>query len=351
MPRQDPKTRSDAARPAGHATSPAGGREAPARPSAAPRGRRRSGMPTRSVGLAALRGFAAAARRLSFTLAAEELHLTQSSVSRQIASLERQVGTALFIRQTRALSLTAAGIRLQQSVELALAGIDRAVDEIRGVEGPPRVDVTTFPSFASLWLVPRLAEFQRAHPDIEIRIDAADRLLNLGVERIDIALRRCAIGQAPAGARLLVVEEVVPALSPELRNRLGGSLPTPADLAGLPLIEMDDGQVTTIGWNRWFQFVGLDAAPQSHAGRIYFTYIDQSMQAAARGQGVVLARTPFIDDQLAAGTLMAPFPERRMPTGYGMYLIEPVAASRRRAVTAFREWVLAEFEHGPRKQA
>jgi LysR family glycine cleavage system transcriptional activator len=305
----------------------------------------------RPIGLAALRGFEAAARRLSFTFAADELNLTQSSVSRQIASLERQIGAALFVRKTRALSLTAAGQRLRQSVTQALAGIDRTVAEIRGVEGPPRVDVTTYASFASLWLVPRLARFQRAHPDIEIRIDAADRVLDLTAERVDIALRRCLISQAPVGARLLVAEDALPALSPELRTRLGGARPRLRDIARLPLIEMDDGETTTISWSRWFQHFGFDTPPKSDAGWIYFTFIDQSMQAAMRGQGVVLARTPFIDDQIAAGTLIAPFSDQRLSTGYGMYLIESESARGRRAVVAFRDWVLEEFAQGPRKQA
>jgi DNA-binding transcriptional LysR family regulator len=314
-----------------------------ARPSRPPRRRR--------IGLAALRGFDAAARHRSFTLAADELSLTQSSISRQIASLERQVGKALFVRKTRAIELTPAGQRLQRSVALALAGVDRAVDEIRGLVGPPRVSVTTYASFASLWLVPRLAGFQRAHPEIDIRIDAADRPLDLDAEGIDIALRRSRIESAPPGATLLVLEQAVPALSPDLFGRLGAQTLRPQDLERLPLIEMDDGQVTTISWRRWFEHAGLDPQPASQSGWLYFTFIDQSVQAAVRGQGVVLARTPFLDDLLAARVLIAPFDVRPLPTGYGMYLVENPATGRRPAVAAFRDWVLAEFANGPRKQA
>jgi DNA-binding MarR family transcriptional regulator len=133
----------------------------------------------RPIQLQALRGFESAARHLSFTLAAAELKLTQSSISRQVAALEDDVGMALFTRHTRALRLTPAGERLFSAVQQGLALIDRAVDEIRGGAGVRRVTVATYASFASLWLVPRLAEFQRLHRGIEIRIDAADRLVDL----------------------------------------------------------------------------------------------------------------------------------------------------------------------------
>ena len=149
----------------------------------------------RPIGLAALRGFEAAARRLSFTDAAAELNLTQSSISRQIATLERQVGKALFVRKTRALLLTPAGAQLQQAVQQALAGIDRSVDALRGAGSAQRVTLSTYASFASLWLVPRLALFQRLHPGIEIRLDASDRVVDLQAEDVDLAIRWVPTGQ------------------------------------------------------------------------------------------------------------------------------------------------------------
>src|SRR5258708_1452664 len=118
----------------------------------------------RPTGLAALRGFESAARHLSFTLAAEELHLPQSAISRQVAALEPDVGHRLFIRKTRALALTPAGDRLLRSVRQAVSTVDRAVDEIRGQSAAPRVVVTTYPSFASLCLVPRPPAFPPPPP-------------------------------------------------------------------------------------------------------------------------------------------------------------------------------------------
>lgn len=303
----------------------------------------------RPIGLAPLRGFVAAARHLSFTLAAGELHLTQSSISRQIAALERQVGKPLFVRGTRALRLTEAGERLYQAARTALATVDRAVDDIRGIDAMPRVTVTTYASFASLWLVPRLAAFQREHPEIEIRIDAGDRFVDLAAAGVDIALRWCRPESAPRDGLRLLDEEITPALAPALLERSGAVLAQPADLLRLPLLELDDGLPTAhvSRWQRWFDYAGVPAA--TPAGRLFFTYVDQSVQAAVRGQGAVLARTPFLDDLVASGALVTPFARLRLATGSSYFLVENPATRERPAVAAFRDWVLAEFRRGPQR--
>ncbi|HXF46338.1 MAG TPA: LysR substrate-binding domain-containing protein [Burkholderiaceae bacterium] len=306
----------------------------------------------RPIALAALRGFEAAARRLSFTQAAAELNLTQSSISRQVAALERQVGKKLFVRRTRALELTAVGEQLLRAVQQALATIDRTVDEIRGASGPPRVALTTYASFASLWLVPRLAAFQRAHPEIEIRIDASDRFVDIEAEGMDFALRRSLPQRAPEAAVELVAEEITPAVSRALLERSSVSLTTPADLLRLPLLEVDDGSPVSSAsaWSRWFEFAGVPPpAQQPVAGKLYFTFIDQTVQAAVRGQGVVLGRQPFLADLLAAGQLIAPFPHLRLRTGYAYYLIENRERRDLPHVALFRDWILEEFARGPRR--
>lgn len=304
----------------------------------------------RPIAAGALRGFEASGRLLSFTLAAAELNLTQSSISRQVAALERQVGKKLFTRKTRALALTPAGDQLLRAVRQSLGAIDRTVDEIRGTGGPPRVAVTTYASFASLWLVPRLAGFQRLHPQIEIRIDAGDRAVDLEAEGIDVALRWCRPQAAPGHALLLLEEEITPALSPDLLERSGMVLAKPEDLLQLPLLEMDNQMPTSraSSWPLWFDAVGVPAEAQRPAGgKLYFTFIDQSVQAAVRGQGVVLGRTPFLDDLLAAGQLVTPFPSLRMRTGYCYYLIENRERGELAHVAAFRAWLKTEVKRGP----
>jgi DNA-binding transcriptional LysR family regulator len=301
----------------------------------------------RPIGLGGLRGFEAAARTLSFTLAAEELHLTQSSISRQVASLEQQIGRPLFVRRTRALELTPAGEQLQASVHRLLAELDRRVAELRGVSATPRVTVATYASFASLWLVPRLPAFQRLHPGVDIRIDAADRNVDLEAEDIDLAIRWVRPGlPAPAGD-LLLEERANAAIGARLLATLPRPPQHPRDLAQLPLLEPDEsmGSAADANWRRWCAHAGIP--PFATTGRLYFTYIDQLVQATVRGQGAAIVRSPFLEDLVAGGDLVVPFPALAMETGYRYYLL----TSRRRAeappVMAFKAWLVEAFRQGP----
>ncbi|HEX4597486.1 MAG TPA: LysR substrate-binding domain-containing protein [Burkholderiaceae bacterium] len=306
----------------------------------------------RPIALASLRGFESAARHLSFTQAADELHLTQSAVSRQVAALETDVGHRLFIRKTRALVLTPAGERLLRSTRQALGAVDQAVEDIRGRSASQRVVLTTYPSFASLWLVPRLALFQRAHPGIEIRIDAQPRPIDLEVEGVDIALRRCRPQDAPRDATLLLDEDVTVVLSAELLNRFGGRVQSPADLLRLPRIAIEDdlpGDATSL-WSSWFEHAGVDADAEASPPVMVVAYTDQSLQAAARGQGVVLAYAPFREEFVANGQLVMPFPEIRLSTGYSMFLIANRTSRDRAPVAQLRNWLLEEFTRPAARQ-
>ncbi len=304
------------------------------------------GRARRPIGLAPLRGFDAAARRLSFTLAAEELSLTQSSISRQIAALERQVGKALFVRRTRALELTAAGLHLQRAVGQALSTLDQSVDEIRGRGIERRVTLTTYASFASLWLAPRLAQFQRDHPGIEIRLDASDRTVDLQAEDVDLAVRWMSPGPLPPEATLLVEDVVAPAISPRLLP--AAPLASPAELARWPLLDLDDSVrgAQHLSWATWFDYAGAGRV-EPNAGRLVFSFVDQAVHAAVRGQGVALVRSPFLQDYIASGDLVMPFPGLRMPTGFRHVLVRHPQARRRPHVAAFLDWLLEQFRQAP----
>lgn len=318
-----------------------------------PGSRPASARARRPVQLAALRGFESAARHLSFTSAAAELHLTQSSISRQVAALERQVGAPLFVRLTRALELTIPGERLFRVVNQALAGIDRTVDEIRGVGGAPRVTLSTYASFASLWLVPRLSEFQRAHPGIDIRIDASDRMVDLESDGVDVVVRWLRPGASvPSDAQVLLEEQMSVAMSPRLLEEArarGIELRHPSDLSKLPLLTMDETVPSApySSWAKWCEFAGIP--PFERGTGLYFTFIDQCVQAAVRGQGAALVRSPFLEDLVALNDLVLPFPDLKMPTGYRYFLL----INRQRAtlphVAAFRDWIAAEFRRGPHR--
>ena len=171
---------------------------------------------TRPISAGNLRAFEAVARHLNFRAAAEELALTQPAVSRQIQALEREVGVSLFLRHTRAVELTGAGSQLLLAVNQALPRVDGAVRQIRQSAGRRTVGVTTFASFASMWLIPRLEQFQREHPDIDIRIDASDSMLDLDVADVDMALRSGPASSVPPHAIRLFGERVTPVASPWL---------------------------------------------------------------------------------------------------------------------------------------
>src|SRR3954470_20303740 len=154
----------------------------------------------RPLAIGPLRAFGAVARLLSFRAAADELYLTQSAVSRQIAALESELGAPLFMRGTRHVEITSDGATLLRAVAPALDRLDATVRQIRVGRGRNVVSVTTFASFSSLWLIPRLEAFQRSHADIDIRVSATDRVVGIDEPDLDLALRQCVPERAPPGA-------------------------------------------------------------------------------------------------------------------------------------------------------
>jgi DNA-binding transcriptional LysR family regulator len=213
---------------------------------------------SRNIGLGHLRAFDAVARHLNFRSAAEALSLTQPAVSRQIQALEADVGGALFERHTRAVSLTPAGWRLLQVVSPWLERLDISVRNIRSGLARQSVSITTFASFSSLWLIPKLEAFQRTHPGLDIRVDASDGFANLDNHDFDMALRYGSYEQMPKGAIRLFDEVTSPMLSPWLLPQ-GSSLRSSADFEPLTLIEMSDvtgNQVNYLTWEAWSRQMG-----------------------------------------------------------------------------------------------
>lgn len=293
--------------------------------------------------LSGLRGFEAAARLLSFTLAAQELGLTQSAVSRQVKGVEDELGRALFRRGVRSLQLTDAGERLFRTVHASLLEIDRGVDELRGHRRRRRISLTTAASLASLMLVPRLPDFSRAHPGIDIRIDATDVVRDLEAEGIDIAIRFFRHERAPRGLRLLHDEHMVPVMSPRLAQRIG-PLRRPEDLGRTTfLVEDPPTPGDDPAWDRWFASAG--ATMPADAPRVMLSFTHQALDAALRDQGVMLAPTIYVREHLASGTLVAPI-GRPIRSGWGFYLVVNRDSARLRHVGAFVEWLDGLFDGG-----
>ena len=288
------------------------------------------------MSLSCLRAFAAVARTLNFGAAAGELHLTQSAVSRQIKSLEDELGAPLFLRGTRHVEITPDGQVLLRAVEPWLQKLDSSVQRIRQTRSRPRVSITTFASFASLWLLPRVEAFQRRHPDIDIRVSAQDALVDLDDSELDLALRFCSREQAGAGALHLFDESLTPVVSRGLAERIrsGGAPPLahPADLARHTLAEEDDDRAGSedLGWRTWLESQGEGSLQP--ARWLYLSYTYQQVQAALAGHGVALARLPLVYEALQRGELVEPFgPDRRIGSAYAYWMcVSPSARARPR---------------------
>ena len=314
--------------------------------------------PHRALAVGPLRAFEAVARRLNFSAAAEELHLTQPAISRQIKSLEDELGAPLFVRGTRKVELTGAGVQLLRGVMPLLQRLDTTVRQIRSARGRRHVSVATFASFASLWLLPRLRHFEAAHPDIDIRISATDAMVDFDDPEIDIVLRYCLPADAPEGAKLLFGEVITPVVSCAMANQAkqghAPRLSQPKDLAAHTLLEEDErlASVEFLSWRRWLR--DNDVAKLEPARWLYLNFTYQQVQAALAGGGVALGRIALIGDSLSRGDLIEPFgAERRMASPFAYWLID-LAQHRgertvRPEVAAFVQW-LAEHAAATRQQ-
>ena len=297
---------------------------------------------SRPISAGHLRAFEAVARHLNFRAAAEEMALTQSAVSRQIQSLEEEVGVPLFLRHTRAVELTSAGAHLLLAVQQSLPRIDGAVRLIRQNAGRKSVSLTTFASFASMWLIPRLEAFQRDNPEIDIRIDASDVAVDLDVADVDIALRYGTREAMPPTAVRLFGETLTPVASPWLLKS-SPPIKTPADIARFTLIEAGDAHRTHLEWltwRRWFDEHGL--ARLQPKRWLYFNYAYQMVQAALTGQGVVLARLPLVAESLANGDLIEPLPKLRMDSPMAYWLLVGPRSAQRPEIRAFCDWLMTQ---------
>jgi LysR family glycine cleavage system transcriptional activator len=287
-----------------------------------------------------LRGFRVAARHLSFTRAARELFVTQSAISREIKTLEEQLGQPLFHRVNRALQLTHAGEELYRAADEALALIDAAADRLAG--SGRALAVTTTTAFASLWLVPRLPQFTRLHPGIDVRIAASNETVNLEREHLDIAIRWVPPGgDIPDGVRL-VDYEIFPVCSPAVARDRVRPLRTPADLAHHVRL---DFETVVYGrpwydWEQWFDTMKMRQIKP--AGTLRFSHYDQVVHAAVEGSGVAIGKTPHLTRHLRDGVLIAPFGRREVASLGSFYIVVAEAAARRDTVEAFVAWLRGE---------
>ncbi|NJO34572.1 MAG: transcriptional regulator GcvA [Rhodospirillales bacterium] len=285
-----------------------------------------------------IQGFEAAARTLSFTKAAEELFITQSAVSRQIRGLEDHLGVALFERRPRSLALTEKGRILHRAATEFLERMQETTDRLRADGGAPHLTVTTTGGFASLWLIPRLRTFTALHPDVDVRISASYKTVNLERDLVDVAVRYCKEEEAPEGAIRLFGEELFPICSPALQIEGPHPLRALADLKHHALLHMDEAR-DHMDWDTWL-------AAQGHPGlkpaaSVRFDSYEGMIQAALSGQGVAMGIGRLVSGLIEAGRLVAPF--CKSVTGTRSYFIIRSANTRARPhVQAFVDWLIEE---------
>ena len=284
--------------------------------------------------LNALRAFEAAARHLSFTRAARELHVTHSAVSHQVKALEEFLGLRLFDRLTRAVRLTRAGQAYLPVLRDAFDRIADVTERLRGEEitGPLTVSVT--PAFAARWLVPRLSRFYDAHPEIDVRLSPSIDLVDFARDDVDMAVRY-GHGDWPR----LRVEQLMrldrfPVCAPGL---LAGprELRTPHDLRHRTLLHDELRE----DWRHWLLAAGVEGLDISRGP----TFGDYSLllQAAVAGLGVAVAYSALVADDLATGRLVKPF-DIMVADAVGFHVVSPEATADRPKVRAFRDWLFAE---------
>lgn len=284
-----------------------------------------------------LRAFEAAARYLSFTRAAEDLHVTQAAISHQVRSLEQRLGVPLFRRLNRALMLTDEGQRLYPVARDAFDRLAAAMDGLGNRRSAGPLTVSVLPSFAAKWLVPRLGHFQTQHPEIDLRITASEAITDLARDDVDVALR-FGDGSWPGVRVERVLEEAV---TPVCSPRLARSLRSPADLAGLPLLhESMEPLARFPRWPDWLRAAGVAGVDVSRGLQFSHTHI--MLQAAVDGAGVGLGQMTLAADDVAAGRLVTPF-ALRLPAGYAYYLVTLPTTGGRPKIDTFREWLLTEM--------
>src|ERR1700761_1661829 len=295
-------------------------------------------MTARLPSLNGLRAFEAAARHLSFTLAASELNVTQTAISHQIRRLEEELGLRLFIRKNRALALTPQARDYLPGVRAAFNDLRLATDRLLRKDDDKVLTVSTLASLAAKWLLPRLTAFQEAHPGVDVRITTSTSLVDFKNGDVDAAIRYGRGNWPGVRSEWLMTDDTFPVCSPAL---LSGKRPlrTPEDLRDHVLLHTstyDDD------WRQWLTAAGLPSDISKQPG-ITFDLMLMTVQAAIDGLGVAMGRTSYVEGDIAKGRLVVPV-KIALPAAAGFYLVSPQARAESAKLSAFRRWLLASVQ-------
>ena len=288
--------------------------------------------------LAALRAFEAVARHLSFTRAAEELGMTQAAVSYQIRLLEERLGTPLFLRKPREVVLTETGALFARPTVDAFEILREAYAD-PSADSVSTLSISTVPTFAGAWLSPRLGKFQMNNPDLAVRLETSDNLVDFAREDISVAIRAGNGNWTGLTAQRLMDVEYAPMLSPELAKK--HDLREPADLLKLPLLDRGDRN-----WAVWMRQAGVDFQETAPKPGLTLTTDLHEARAALAGYGVALLTPRFFRFELATGGLIQPFPLVAR-NGRSYFLVYPPGRRNRPAIRKFRAFLLDEIACDP----
>lgn len=288
--------------------------------------------------LNAIRAFEAAARHMSITLAAEELHVTPGAVSRQIKTLEDALGVQLFTRGHRNISLTRQGQDYFRAVTRAIEVLREGTRKLQRRRQRKQLKIRAYTTFAMRWLIPRLSGFHAAHPDVEVLLKASLEPVDFRNEDIDGAIR-LGDGNWPGAHAIRLVDNVlVPVASPALLGA-GPKLKRPADLAHHTLLHSiarpDD-------WGHWLEAAGVSEQIDARAGMTYESSA-MSYAAAVEGQGVAIAQRFLVEKDLQEGRLVTPFKKALDMGDFTYYLLTPAHREESADMKRFRLWLLEQF--------
>jgi LysR family transcriptional regulator, glycine cleavage system transcriptional activator len=297
-------------------------------------------MTARLPSLNGLRAFEAAARHLSFTVAAAELNVTQTAISHQIRRLEEELGIRLFVRQNRALALTPQAKDYLPGVRAAFNDLRLATDRLLRKDNEHVLTVSTLASLAAKWLLPRLSAFQETHPGIDVRITTSTALVDFKGGDVDAAIRYGRGDWPGLHADWLMADQLFPVCSPAL---LTGKRPlrSPEDLRDHVLLHTSNAN--SDDWRLWLTAAGLPANISKQPG-LTFDLILMTVQAALDGIGVAMGRTSYVEADIAKGRLVVPF-KITLPANAGFYLVCPEATADTPKLAAFRQWLVASVQN------
>jgi LysR family glycine cleavage system transcriptional activator len=299
-------------------------------------------MRTRLPAFSSLRAFEATARLGSVTRAAVELGVSQPAVSQQLRQLEEVLDRPLLRRVAGGITLTAAGELYAARLRRAFAELQEATEELLATGADARVlTVSLLATFAQRWLIPRLAGFQRVHPELEVRLLTTSRLVDLTREDVDLSIRAGSGRWPGCRADFLIGNQIFPVASPALLARR--AVRKPAELAGHVLLRVE-AEPRDRDWQRWLAAAGVPALEPR--GWLTFASSSHALEAAIAGLGIAIGHTPFVIDALASGRLVAPLALEVGGEG-DFFLVAARAKAESRKIARFRTWLLAECKAGP----